>query len=289
MASQEEEPGSLWPPTHAVQESVAPVEKVFEGHASTPVLSALAFVPAPLVEQNAAPEEHVVQDEAPWLLKLGPSQAEQSSEAPVEKVLEGHTSKPVLSALAFVPAPLVEQNAAPEEEYSPAPAQASQDGAKNGALVPGLHREHTPLRGTDPGAHDWHEEEPGAVLNVPSSHGSHSSDPPTLYLPTTQVPHWWRDWSAYWPSPQYTHAFRTSSLLTQPSAWSHVEHTVAPGLLNLPSGQTLQDGGDEELSRNSPPEQRVHDTEPEAVLKEPVGHGKHKVELTVAEKFPRAH
>ena len=63
-----------------------------------------------------SPEEHVVQDEAPWLLKLGSSQGEQSSEAPVEKVLEGHTSKPVLSALAFVPAPFVEQNAAPEKE-----------------------------------------------------------------------------------------------------------------------------------------------------------------------------
>ena len=131
------------------------------------------------------------------------------------------------------------------------------------------------------------------MLNVPSSHGSHSSDPPTLYLPTTQVPHWWRDWSAYWPSPQYKHAFRTApaetSLLTQPSAWSHVTHTVAPGLLNLPSGQSLQEGGDEELSRNSPPEQRVHDTEPEAVLKEPARHGEHEVELTVFEKCPWAH
>ena len=57
MASQEEEPGSLWPPSQTVQESAAPVEKVLEGHASIPVLSALAFVPAPFVEQNAAPEE----------------------------------------------------------------------------------------------------------------------------------------------------------------------------------------------------------------------------------------
>jgi len=198
-----------------------------------------------------------------------------------------------MSALAFVPAPFVEQNAAPEDEYSPAPAQTSHDVDPKNALVPGLHREHTPLRGTDPGTHDWHEEEPGAVLNVPSSHGSHLSDPPTLYLPTTQVPHWWRDWSAYWPSPQYTHAFRTSpaetSLLTQPSVCSHVEQAVAPGLLNLPSGQAVQEGGDEELSRNSPPEQRVHDTEPEAMLKEPAGHCEHKVELTVAENVPRAH
>jgi len=154
---QEEDPATLWPPTQAEQELVAPVENVLEGHASTPVLSALTFVPAPFVEQNAAPgesenspgpsqgeqtepspllptmhishvvgepstmflnspEEHVVQDEAPWLLKLGSSQGEQSSEAPVEKVLEGHTSKPVLSTLAFVPAPFVEQNAAPEKE-----------------------------------------------------------------------------------------------------------------------------------------------------------------------------
>ena len=57
MASQEEEPGSLWPPSQTVQKSVAPVESVFEGHTSTPVLSALAFVPAPFVEQNAAPAE----------------------------------------------------------------------------------------------------------------------------------------------------------------------------------------------------------------------------------------
>jgi hypothetical protein len=31
------------------------------------------------------------------------------SEAPVEKVLEGHVSTPVLSSLTFVPAPFVEQ------------------------------------------------------------------------------------------------------------------------------------------------------------------------------------
>ena len=139
------------------QSSEAPVEKVLEGHTSKPVLSALAFVPAPFVEQNAAPaesenspgplqgeqtepsplspamhtshvvgdpstmflnspEEHVVQDEAPWLLKLGLGQSVQSSEAPVEKVLKGHSSAPVLLALTFVPAPFVEQNAAPEEE-----------------------------------------------------------------------------------------------------------------------------------------------------------------------------
>ena len=54
---QEEDPGTLWPPTQAEQELVAPVEKVLEGHTSTPVLSALTFVPAPFVEQNAAPEE----------------------------------------------------------------------------------------------------------------------------------------------------------------------------------------------------------------------------------------
>ena len=54
---QEEDPATLWPPTHAVQELVAPVEKVLEGHVSMPVLLALAFVPAPFVEQNAAPEE----------------------------------------------------------------------------------------------------------------------------------------------------------------------------------------------------------------------------------------
>jgi len=154
---QEEDPATLWPPTQAVQELVAPVEKVLEGHSSTPVLSALTFVPAPFVEQNAAPaesenspgpsqgeqtepspllpathvshvvsepatmflnspEEHVVQDEAPWLLKLGLKQAVQSSEAPVENVLERQTSKPVLSSLAFVPAPFVEQKAAPSEE-----------------------------------------------------------------------------------------------------------------------------------------------------------------------------
>ena len=136
---------------------MAPVEKVLEGHTSMPVLSALTFVPAPFVEQNAAPgesenspgpsqemqtapspllpatqvlhvvgepptvllnspEEHVVQDEAPWLLKLGLRQSVQSSEAPVENVLEGHSSTPVLSALTFVPAPFVEQNAEPAVE-----------------------------------------------------------------------------------------------------------------------------------------------------------------------------
>ena len=98
---------------------------------------------------------------------------------------------------------------------------------------------------------------------------------------------------AYLPGPQYKHELRMppaeTSLLTQPSAWSQSVQSVAPGSLNLPSGQSLQDGGDEELSRNSPPEQRVHDTEPEAVLKEPAGHCEHEVELTVAEKFPWAH
>jgi len=146
---------------------VAPVEKVLEGHVSTPVLSALTFVPAAFVEQNAAPGEsenspgpsqekqtepspllpethishvvgefptvlwnspgeHVIQDEAPWLLKLGLRQSVQSSEAPVENVLEGHTSTPVLSALTFVPAAFVEQNAAPAEEKLPAEVQLSQ-------------------------------------------------------------------------------------------------------------------------------------------------------------------
>jgi len=52
---QEEDPATLWPPTQAVQELVAPVEKVLEGHVSMPVLSELAFVPATFVEQNAAP------------------------------------------------------------------------------------------------------------------------------------------------------------------------------------------------------------------------------------------
>ena len=54
---QEEDPATLWPPTQAVQELVAPVEKVFEGHVSTPVMSVLAFVPATFVEQNAEPAE----------------------------------------------------------------------------------------------------------------------------------------------------------------------------------------------------------------------------------------
>jgi len=54
---QEEDPATLWPPTQAEQELVAPVEKVLEGHVSTPVLSALTFVPAAFVEQNAALEE----------------------------------------------------------------------------------------------------------------------------------------------------------------------------------------------------------------------------------------
>ena len=54
---QEEERATLWPPSQSVHSSEAPVEKVFEGHSSKPVLSSLAFVPAPFVEQNAAPEE----------------------------------------------------------------------------------------------------------------------------------------------------------------------------------------------------------------------------------------
>jgi len=40
--------------------------------------------------------------------------------APVEKVLEGHVSYPVLSALAFVPAAAVAQKPAPAPEYLPA-------------------------------------------------------------------------------------------------------------------------------------------------------------------------
>jgi len=73
-----------------------------------------------------SPEEHVVQDEAPWLLKLAPSHGVHESVAPVEKVLEGHVSMPVLSALAFVPAPFVEQNAEPAEEKLPVEVQTSQ-------------------------------------------------------------------------------------------------------------------------------------------------------------------
>ena len=64
---------------------------------------------------------------------------------------------------------------------------------------------------------------------------------------------------------------------------------MAPGLLNFPSGQALQEGTAVELSRNSPPGQRVHDTEPEAVLKEPVGHGEHEVDWTIEENVPRSH
>ena len=57
VAMQEDAPASLWPPSQALQSSVAPVEKVLEGHSSTSVLSALAFVPATFVEQNAEPFE----------------------------------------------------------------------------------------------------------------------------------------------------------------------------------------------------------------------------------------
>ena len=54
---QEEDPATLWPPTQAEQELVAPVEKVLEGHVSTPVLSALTFVPAAFVRQKPEPGE----------------------------------------------------------------------------------------------------------------------------------------------------------------------------------------------------------------------------------------
>jgi hypothetical protein len=55
---QEGEPGSLrLPLSHAVQVSVAPVEKVLVGHVSMPDLSGFTLVPAPFVEQKAAPEE----------------------------------------------------------------------------------------------------------------------------------------------------------------------------------------------------------------------------------------
>jgi len=147
--------------------------------------------------------------------------------------------------------------------------------------------------GYEPGSHEVQLERPGPALNVPPSQSMQASTPPTEYVPMRQSEQVLSAEFAYLPGPQYKHELRTSpaetSLLTQPSVWSHVEQAVAPGLLNSPSGQPLQEGGDEELSRNSPPEQRVHDTEPEAVLKEPVGHGEHEVELTVAEKFPWAH
>jgi len=95
---------------------------------------------------------------------------------------------------------------------------------------------------------------------------------------------------AYLPGPQYKHELRMPlSLLTQPSAWSQSVHSVAPGSLNMPSGQPLQETEAVDLSRNSPPVQKEHETEPEAVLKEPVGHDEHEVERTVAENDPRGH
>ena len=95
-------------------------------------------LPTPQVEQ-AEQEDEAVEG---W--KFDPTEhGVQESVAPVLYVPARHSSTPVRSALAFVPAPF-----------------------------------------------DWHEEEPGAVLNVPSSHDLQSSDPPTLYLPTTHVPHW---------------------------------------------------------------------------------------------------
>ena len=76
---QEEDPATLWPPTQAVQELVAPVEKVLEGHSSTPVLLALTFVPAPFVEQNAAPAES---ENSPGRIPPGPPQEEQVEPSP---------------------------------------------------------------------------------------------------------------------------------------------------------------------------------------------------------------
>ena len=55
-----------------------------------------------------------------------PPQLVQVSEAPVLKWFFGQFSTPVRVPIIFVPAALVEQYAAPAEEYSPFPVQASQ-------------------------------------------------------------------------------------------------------------------------------------------------------------------
>ena len=64
---QEDDPATLWPPTQAVQVSVAPVEKVLVGHVSMPDLSGFTLVPAPFVEQNAAPAEEKLPSPLHWL------------------------------------------------------------------------------------------------------------------------------------------------------------------------------------------------------------------------------
>ena len=59
VETQEEEPGLLWPPSHGVQESVAPVEKVLvvQVEVEIPLLASflVTLVPAVLVEQKADP------------------------------------------------------------------------------------------------------------------------------------------------------------------------------------------------------------------------------------------
>tara|TARA_B110000971_G_scaffold148591_1_gene151924 strand:- start:90 stop:311 length:222 start_codon:yes stop_codon:yes gene_type:complete len=59
VSMHELEPGLLWPPSHGVQVSAAPVEKVLKGQGEVeiPLLASflVTLVPAVLVEQKADP------------------------------------------------------------------------------------------------------------------------------------------------------------------------------------------------------------------------------------------
>jgi hypothetical protein len=68
---------------------------------------------------------------------------------------------------------------------------------------------------------------------------------------------------------------------------SHVLHSAAPGLLNLPSGQPSQVVVSE--FKKVPPEQMVHETEPLAVLNCPSGHDAQEVDPTVDVKLFTEH
>ena len=106
--------------------------------------------------------------------------------APVEKVLEGHVSYPVLSALAFVPAAAVAQKPAPAPEYLPA-TQSSHTEAPAEETLPEMQLEHDSELAVlfSPGTQKSHFGDASAEYR-PAAHEAQLTSPMPLYRPAWQ-------------------------------------------------------------------------------------------------------
>ena len=221
VETQEEEPGLLWPPSHGVQESVAPVETVFDSQTSNPVLSPFAFVPAADVLQKALPapaylptwHKNVVKIKfwlfaAPSLTSLTCEQLVHSP-LPPRLNLPGTQSSQVLEApSAFLPAPQYSHTLCASAPFTNPKlwSQSTQTDAAIALYFP------TP---------QFVQLNAIALLYVPAEHSVHALSPVVEYRPASQL--------EQTPAP---------APLTFPP--SHSEHVAAAEPLIFPAEQGVQ-------------------------------------------------